>query len=213
MNVLLLILIGATVYISYKGLNDYNFFSTYKFHVGSIKAGEQFRMLTSGFLHNDIPHLAFNMLTLYFFAPHVISYFGAIPFLVMYLISLVSGSLLALNFHKNEYGYSAVGASGAVTGILYAAILIDPNLPIYLFFIPYRIPTYLFGIGYLLYSLYGMKAKNDNIGHVAHFGGAIGGYAATLLQAPFMLYENTLMVVLLLIPIILLFFLSKNGKL
>ncbi|WP_428225543.1 rhomboid family intramembrane serine protease [Flavobacterium sp.] len=213
MNAILLVLIGATIYISYKGFNDYNFFSTYKFHVGSIKAGEQFRMLTSGFLHNDIPHLAFNMLTLYFFAPLVIGHFGSITFLIMYFISLASGSLLALNFHKNEYSYSAVGASGAVTGILYSAILIDPSMSLYLFFIPIPIPAYIFGIGYLLYSIYGMKAKNDNIGHVAHFGGAIGGFATTLLQSPYMLYENTLMVFLLLIPIIILFFLSKNGKL
>ena len=79
------------------------------------------------------------------------------------------------------------------------------------FIIP--VPAYLFGIGYLLYSIYGMKAKNDNIGHTAHFGGAIGGYMITLSQVPSMLYENTLMVVLLALPIVLLFILEKTGKL
>jgi membrane associated rhomboid family serine protease len=84
---------------------------------------------------------------------------------------------------------------------------------LYLFFIPIPIPAYIFGIGYLLYSIYGMKAKNDNIGHTAHFGGAIGGYLITILKQPEMLTENTFMVVLLAIPIVLLFVLAKSGKL
>jgi len=115
--------------------------------------------------------------------------------------------------HKNDYSYRAIGASGAVMGVLYAAILIDPSMNLYLFFIPIPIPAYLFGIGYLLYSIYGMKAKNDNIGHTAHFGGAVGGYLITLLKEPTMLVDNTLMVVLLAIPIIILFVMSKMGKL
>jgi membrane associated rhomboid family serine protease len=98
-------------------------------------------------------------------------------------------------------------------GVLYSAILIDPNMNLYMFFIPIPIPAYLFGIGYLLYSIYGMKAKDDNIGHTAHFGGAVGGYLFTLLKEPSMLIDNTFMVVLLLIPIILLFVMSKMGKL
>jgi membrane associated rhomboid family serine protease len=86
-------------------------------------------------------------------------------------------------------------------------------MSLYLFFIPIPIPAYIFGIGYLLYSIYGMKAKNDNIGHTAHFGGAIGGYLITILKQPGMLTENTFMVVLLAIPIVLLFVLAKAGKL
>ena len=82
----------------------------------------------------------------------------------------------------------------------------------YLFFIPIPIPAYLFGIGYLLYSIYGMKAKNDNIGHTAHFGGAIGGYLITLSKEPAMLTENTLMVILLAIPIVLLLRYKKSAK-
>ena len=82
-----------------------------------------------------------------------------------------------------------------------------------MFFIPIPIPAYIFGIGYLLYSIYGMKAKNDNIGHTAHFGGAIGGFLITILKQPEMLTENTFMVVLLAIPIVLLFVLAKAGKL
>ena len=74
-------------------------------------------------------------------------------------------------------------------------------------------PAYIFGILYLLYSIYGMKAKNDNIGHTAHFGGAIGGYALTLLKYPELIQNNTFIVVLLLVPIILLFVMAKLGKL
>ena len=114
-------------------------------------------------------------------------------------------------FHNNDYSYSAVGASGAVTGIIYSAILLDPTLEIYLFFIPIPIPAYLFGIGYLLYSIYGMKAKNDNIGHTAHFGGAIGGYIFTLMKKPSIFVDNTFMVVILAIPIIILFVMNLNN--
>jgi membrane associated rhomboid family serine protease len=170
-------------------------------------------MVSSGFLHGDLGHLFFNMFTLYMFAPVVITYFGEASFFMIYMASLVFGSLLTLLMHKNEYSYRAIGASGAVIGILYSAILIDPNMNLYMFFIPIPIPAYLFGIGYLLYSIYGMKAKNDNIGHTAHFGGAIGGYLITIVKEPSMLTENTFMVVLLAIPILILFGLAKAGKL
>ena len=115
-------------------------------------------------------------------------------------------------FHKDEPHYSAVGASGAVTGILYAAILLEPSMELYLMFIPIPIPAYVLGIGYLLYSIYGMKNRLGNIGHTAHFGGAIGGFAMTLLFAPDLLFTETLMVVLLAIPIVILFVLEKMGK-
>lgn len=207
-----LIIIGITALVSYQGFNDISFFRKYEFHIGSIQAGEHYRMFTSAFLHGDMGHLIFNMLTLYFFAPVVIELLGLLPFLIVYFGSLIAGSLLTLYFHKDDYSYRAIGASGAVIGILYSAILLDPDMTLYLFFaIP--IPAYLFGIGYLLYSIYGMKAKADNIGHTAHFGGAIAGYIITLARRPDMFENNTLMVVLLAIPIVLLFILAKTGKL
>lgn len=213
MSTILIVIIAATILFSYKGFNDLAFFRKYEFHIGSIRAGEHIRMVTSGFLHADFGHLFFNMFTLYMFAPVVVNYFGSASFFLIYTASLVFGSLLTLMMHKNDYSYRAIGASGAVTGILYSAILIDPSMSLYLFFIPIPIPAYLFGIGYLLYSIYGMKAKNDNIGHTAHFGGAIGGYLLTLLKEPAMLVDNLAMVVLLAIPIILLFVMAKMGKL
>jgi len=213
MDIVLIVLIALNVIVSFKGLEDTSFFRKYEFHIGSIRAGEQFRMISSGFLHADIMHLAFNMMTLYFFAPEVLESVGNMYFLVVYFGSLVFGSLLTLLFHKDDYNYRAIGASGAVTGILYSAILFNPAMSLYLFFIPIPIPAYIFGICYLLYSIYGMKAKNDNIGHTAHFGGAIGGYVITIIKDPAMLTDNTLMVVLLAIPIVILFVLAKLGKL
>ncbi|MEH6746982.1 MAG: rhomboid family intramembrane serine protease [Maribacter arcticus] len=205
-------IIAANVLVSLKGFNDTSFFERYKFSIGAIKAGQKERMLTSGFLHVDISHLLFNMLTLYFFAGVVINWFGPVQFFIIYAVSLLAGSLLALSFHKDEPYYSAVGASGAVTGILYAAILLQPTMQLGIMFIPIPVPAYVVGIGYLLYSIYGMKKRLGNIGHTAHFGGAIGGYACTLLFMPSLLQTETLMVGLLALPIILLFALEKLGK-
>lgn len=213
MDIVLILIIVVTAIVSFKGFSDSSFFRRYEFHMGSIKAGEQIRMITSGFLHVDVTHFAFNMLTLYFFAPVVIQSFGHLNFLIIYIGSMISGSLLTMYMHKDQYYYRAVGASGAVTGIIYSSILLFPEMNLYLFFIPIPIPGYIFGIGYLLYSIYGMKAKNDNIGHTAHFGGAIGGYLITLIKEPQMIYTNAKMVFLLLIPIVILFYLNKKNKL
>jgi membrane associated rhomboid family serine protease len=212
MNILLTALILATILVSYKGFTDLSFFRKHEFHIGSIQSGEQLRMLSSGFLHVDMGHLVFNMLTLYFFAPVVFSDIGTFYFLVVYFGSLLFGSILTLFFHKSEYSYRAVGASGAVTGVLYSAILLRPDMILGLFFIV-PVPAYLFGILYLLYSIYGMKAKNDTIGHTAHFGGAIGGYSITLLTNPHLVVDHSLMVFLLAIPIAILFGMAKMGKL
>ncbi len=206
-------IIAANVLVSIRGFNDPVFFERYKFSIGGIKAGQKERAITSGFLHVDFSHLLFNMFTLFFFANVVISWFGPTRFVIMYLISLLAGSLLALYFHKDEPFYSAVGASGAVTGILYAAILLQPDMRLGIMFIPIPLPAYVLGIGYLLYSIYGMKSRVGNIGHSAHFGGAIGGYVTTLLFKPSLLATDTLMVLLLAVPIIILFVLGKMGKL
>ena len=212
LSLVTIVIIAANVLISYKGFNDYGFFERYKFNVGSVRRGEQFRMFSSGFLHADTSHLFMNMLTLYFFADVVIFAVGELNFVVIYIISLLLGSLLSLYFHQNEYQYSAIGASGAVTGILYAAILLDPSMSLFLFFIPIPIPAYVFGIGYLLYSIYGMKNRIGNIGHDAHFGGAIGGLVVTLILVPTLFQTDLLMIGLLLIPIIILFVMHKMGK-
>ena len=212
LDLITIIIIAANVIISYKGFGDYEFFEKYKFQVGAVRRGEQIRLLSSGFLHADTQHLLFNMLSLYFFADVVIALLNPFQFVLIYLGSLLLGSLLSLYFHKNEYHYSAVGASGAVMGIIYSAILLQPGMSLYMFFIPIPIPAYIFGIGYLLYSIYGMKNRIGNIGHDAHFGGAIGGYLITLILSPWLFKTNLLMIGLLALPIMLLFALKKLGK-
>ena len=200
-----LVIIVANVLVSFKGFKDRIFFERYKFQVGPINQGEKIRMLTSGFLHVDQSHLFFNMLTLYFFADSVIYFVGVPKFLAIYFGSLLAGSLFSLNFHKKEAHYSAVGASGAIMGILYAAIMLRPEMKLYMFFIPIPIPAYIFGVGYLLYTMFGMKKQWGNIGHSAHLGGAIGGFILTILLYPQVLSESKFMVIILAVPIVLMF--------
>lgn len=213
LDIVIILIIGANILVSLKGFNDFSFFEKYKFNIGGIRRGEQIRMLTSGFLHVDMMHLFFNMFTLYFFAPVVTAHLGSIKFLVVYFGSLFVGDLFSLFFHKDEYHYSAVGASGAVSGIIYSAILFRPDMKFYRISEHIYIPALVFGFAYLLFSIYGMKNKSGNIGHDAHFGGAVGGYFTTLILAPTLFSENLLTIGLLAIPIIILFVLQRLGKL
>ena len=148
-NLATLIIIASTVIITLIGFKDRSFFEKYKFNIAGIKKGEKVRLFSSGFLHADVNHLLFNMLTLYFFAPVVVSYLSTTLFVCIYVAALLAGSWLSFIFHKQEPYYSAIGASGAVTGVLYAAILLNPTMSLYLFFVPIPIPAWLFGVGYL----------------------------------------------------------------
>jgi len=220
MNYILVIIIGLNVIISYKGFNDYAFFEKFKFHIGALKNGEQYRYISSGFLHANMQHLLFNMVGLYFFAPIIIEILGPYVFLIIYLVSLLLGNYLSYFFHQNNNQYSAIGASGAVTGIIYAAIVLMPDMTI-----NFIIPGWLFGIGYLVYSIVGMKKQLGNIGHSAHFGGAIAGYViAIILGHRIALSERTISVfrifvveqqtltILIGLPILVLFILMKMDK-
>ena len=212
MNLQMLIIITANVLASMRGFRDYTFFQQYKFSVKAIKRGEKIRFFSSGFLHVDWQHLLFNMLTFYFFANIVIVKLGVLNFYLVYIFSLLFGNLLSYYFHKNEPHYNAVGASGAVTGIVYAAILLSPGMKMFIYFIPIPIPSYFVGVGYLLYSIYGMKNKTGNIGHDAHFGGAVGGYLMVLILAPWVLEYHLWMVLTLAAPIALLLYLKWKNR-
>mgnify|MGYP001261534127 FL=1 len=189
--------------ISLKGFKDQYFFNKYKFEINSIKKGEKIRMLSSGFLHVDYNHLFLNLFTLYIFSGQVIARVGSLNYLIIYIISLYIGNYFALKFHEKEPSYSAVGASGAVTGIVYSSIILYPEMKLIMLFLPIPLPAYIFGICYLLYSIYGMNKNLGNIGHTAHFGGAIAGLFVTLIIKPEIVDENLWIILLMITPIIL----------
>jgi len=225
-----LLVIGVNVWVSWKGFNDISFFEKYKFNVGSIlNRKENYRILSSGFLHADFTHLFFNMFSLFIFANIVIDFFaspkallfgdysaynantGYGMFLLVFLAAVVGGNMLTLFMHKNQAHYSAIGASGGVSGILFAAIAAFPELELRLFFaIP--IPAWVFAILYLGYSVYGMKNSIGNIGHAAHLGGAIVGLAAAIIYFPGLLAYNLVYILLMMIPLTALGYLMVKNK-
>ncbi len=206
MDSVIFILIGVNALVSFKGFSDRLFIERYKFQIGPILKGDQIRMLTSGFLHVDQTHLFFNMFSLFIFAPVVLVEVGVLKFLLIYFGSLIAGNTLSLSFHKKEPYYSAVGASGAVMGIVYAAIMLNPSLRLTFILFPiFSFPGYVFGVGYFLYSIYGMKKQLGNVGHSAHLGGAIGGFVLTLALFPQIFMINRTVILILALPIILMF--------
>ena len=207
MNSVAIIIIGLNIFFSYKGFRDRIFFNKYKFSPIRIKRGEKIRYISSGFLHVDTTHLIVNMFTLYFFVDAVIFRVGEINFIIIYFTSLVFGNWLTYRFNSNNINYSAVGASGAVMGIVYSAILLNPEMTLFFFILP--MPGYLFGLAYLFYSIYSMKKVNDNIGHEAHLGGAIAGFFSTIFISPAVVFTNLFTVLILLIPIVYFYIKSK----
>ena len=151
-----------------------------------------YQMLSYGLVHGGWGHLLFNMLTLYFFGDVVEKYsqaaFGPGTGIVLYLLLYVSAIAVStigdLVKYKDEPHYSAVGASGAVSAILFASILFEPKMGIYMYFIPIPIPGYIFAPLYLLYCWWAAKRNMDNIGHSAHFWGAVYGLVFPLICNP-----------------------------
>ncbi|MDP2541355.1 MULTISPECIES: rhomboid family intramembrane serine protease [Tenacibaculum] len=212
MSQIIIILIVANVLVSLKGFSDAAFFDRYKFQVQKILGGEKVRMLTSGFLHVDWLHLGFNMYALYLFGKVVDSSFGTLNFVLIYFVSLIAGSMYSLYQHKRVPYYSAVGASGAVSGVIFSSIMLYPGMELIMLPIPIPIPGYVFGVGYLLYSIYGMKNQVGNVGHSAHLGGAIGGYLITLLLRPSVITNHTIMIGVMALIIAGLFFFGDKLK-
>lgn len=186
------IIIGFTCLISLMAFN--NPYWTYKLKHWpheEVKNGEYYRWLTSGFLHGDVMHLAFNMITLYFFGrivemwfTMVFPEFGPIFYLLFYLIAIIAASSATFLKYRESPGFASIGASGAVAAVLFASILILPTQKIYLFFIPIGIPGFIFGILYLWFSAYEAKKGRDNIDHTAHYYGAIFGFLFPIIFEP-----------------------------
>ena len=141
-------------------------------------------MFTSALVHGDVMHLLFNMLTFYFFAFDLERVIGTISFLVLYVAALVVSHLGTWYKHRNDVQYASLGASGAISGVLFAAILYNPYSELMILPIPVPIPAPLFAILYLAYSYWQSRNQRGNINHDAHLGGALTGLAYVALVEP-----------------------------
>ena len=148
--------------------------------------GQWYRFITAGFVHAGLGHLAFNMITLYFFGPMLEMILGPFKFILLYFGSELAAHALTYWFHRGNEGYNAVGASGAISGVVFAYCLFFPFRMLYLFFaVP--IPAILFALGFVAVSIYAMNQKRGRLGgiaHEAHLGGALGGVVLTFLLEP-----------------------------
>jgi membrane associated rhomboid family serine protease len=140
-------------------------------------------IITGGLIHADMMHLMFNMLTLFFFGPALEYQVGGTLFLVIYLVSLIVGNLYPFLKFRNQQDYVAIGASGAVSGVVFSFCLFNPLAEIRMFFF-LPMPAFVFAILYVAYSIYSMRNRHDNIGHEAHLAGALAGVVTTLIAVP-----------------------------
>lgn len=209
-----ILIIIITAITSIIGFSDYGFRNRFLFNVGAIIGPEKqwYRLVTHALLHADIMHLVFNMLTFFFFAPLICDTFGTWRFLGIYIMSIIGGGLLSLWKHRRNYSYCALGASGGVVGILFAAIALNPLMGIGILFIPIPIPGFIFGILYLGYSVWGMQSQFGNISHEGHLGGAIVGLVSAIALQPQVIAINGLYIGIMIIPLIVLFFLMLKEK-
>jgi len=184
-----IVLISITVLISILAWKNKDLFGKLRFNASHVVYGkEYYRLFTYGFLHADWAHLLINMFVLWMFGKEIEEKYmywwewkGIVLFLFLYLTAIVISSLSDVKKYKDNYNYNAVGASGAVSAVVFTYILIYPLQKLSLFFIPIGIPAFVFGILYLTYSTYMSKKQMDNIGHNAHFWGGVYGFLFTLL--------------------------------
>ncbi|GAB6012085.1 rhomboid family intramembrane serine protease [Viscerimonas tarda] len=203
MDTIVVIIIALTCITSFIGFNNGDFFDRGKFNVDAILNGRQWdRLISSAFLHAGFLHLFFNMFTLYFFSDVIIEYLGVGDYLIIYFGAIIGGGLLSLWIYRHNLYYTAIGASGGVSGILFAAIAIEPFSKLIIFPVPIPIDGWIFGILYLAYSVYGMKSQLGNIGHAAHLGGAIIGMALAVVFMPQVLQANGLYIGIMVVPLI-----------
>jgi membrane associated rhomboid family serine protease len=185
-------IIVITSLISLYAFYNAEIFDRLKFNAYAIKHRNQgWRFFTYGLVHANWPHLLINMFVLYSFGKVVAQSYhflfgtkGYLFFLLLYVGGILFSVLFDFGKQKDNPGYNAVGASGAVSAIVFASILLYPSGSLYLFPIPFPIPSVVFGILYLVYTAYMARRGTDNIGHNAHFWGAIYGLAFTLVLKP-----------------------------
>lgn len=190
------IIIGVTALISISAFSNRSLFDKMLFDPYRINHQKQlYRFVTHGFIHADWVHLAVNMFVFLSFGKMVEEYFkyffgegkGMYFFALLYLGGVLLSALPSYGKHKDHDWYTAVGASGAVSAVVFSSIVISPLSGIRFIFIPFDIPAFIFGLLYLIYSAYMSKKGNDNIGHDAHFWGALFGVAFTIIIKPALL--------------------------
>ncbi len=136
---------------------------------------QYYTLLSSGLVHASVSHLFFNMMTFYFFGPPLERVIGTIPFVILYVLSLILSEARTYIQHRDDPNYASLGASGAVSAVLFASIVYFPTQSIFILPIPIPIPALLFAAGYLVYSGYLARQGKDGINHTAHIDGAITG--------------------------------------
>jgi len=190
---LVLIIIGITVLISFSVENKPEQKEKMLFIPNLIKHnGEYHRMISSIFIHADLNHLVFNMISLYFlgnlFEQQLTEVYGiqlgSLNFVLLYLLGGIASEIYPFIRHQDDPYYRSLGASGAVSAVIFAAIFWNPTMDLYLFFIPVPIPAYIFGPIYLAFEYFAMKRGTTNIAHDAHIGGALFGILFVLLLNP-----------------------------
>ena len=190
-----IIIIAITAITSIRAFSDQQLYSKFIFAPHYMRKTNQWeRFFTYGLLHADWTHLIFNMFAFYSFGQFVENAFsqfypstGKWIYLLLYITALPISSLMDYFKFRNNPNYMAVGASGAVSAVIFASILIHPKGGIFIFPIPFAIPAYIFGPLFLIFSAYMSKNAQDNIGHAAHFYGAVYGLIFTLICLPFVL--------------------------
>jgi membrane associated rhomboid family serine protease len=188
MNITLIIII-LTVLISISALSNDKIMNDLIFYPPAITYQKQwYRFFTCGFLHADYMHLLFNMYGLYIFGTSVEDNFiqifgnmGRLAYLLMYLSALFFCLLPTYSQNKTNSSYRSLGASGAVSAVIFAFLLVNPLVPMGLLFIPFRIPGFLFGLLYLALSSYFDRRGGGNVNHSAHIWGALYGIAFLLI--------------------------------
>lgn len=195
-----------TFLVSYRGFQQPDYLDRYAFQVGDIRYGRQYyRLLTSGWLHTGWRHLLLNTITLYCFSSSVEMMVGYQNFLIIYVASLVGGNLFSLLLHRHEDDYTAVGASGAISGLVFAAIALFPGIEVGL--LGLYVPGWLYGLLYVVVSAYGITARRDNIGHDAHLGGGLVGLLVVVGLQPELLRSNHMAIGAMLLPALGFFYL------
>jgi membrane associated rhomboid family serine protease len=187
--------IGASLYALYE---NPRWIQEYSFHpVGVVKQKKYYTFITSGFLHADIPHLLFNMFTFYYFAFPLEKIIGSGHFFLLYFIALIVSDIPSyLQNRKNPY-YFSLGASGALSAVIFSFIIFYPNSSLRIFLIPINIPAPIFAILYLTFTYYASKKADSHINHSAHLWGALFGFFYTIIFFPgrlshFLSYFTTL---------------------